>query len=278
MRINPLLAKELRLRMRTWHSFAAISLYLLVLGGFGVLFLYGTFSSAGLMYSDLSYMGRSAFTFLTVLQFALILFMVPGLTATLISSEWERQTFDLLICTQLSPAGIVLGKLASALSMVVLLILASLPLYGFIFMIGGVSPVELFIAAAIFIAVAVVQGSLAILLSALFRKTIVSVVSSYGLAFFLTGGLPIIVALIEAIRQDAAGNIYYLLLLSPPALLEWLHPEVVQQVLASLSRGAYPWASLSFAQVSLFINLLVAALALALTAYRINPLRQRRQG
>jgi len=86
------------------------------------------------------------------------------------------------------------------------------------------------------------------------------------------------VALIEAIRQDAAGNIYYLLLLSPPALLEWLHPEVVQQVLASLSRGAYPWASLSFAQVSLFINGLVAALALALAAYRINPLRQRRQG
>ena len=105
-RINPLLAKELRIRMRTWRTFAMISLYLLGLGGFALIYFSAVFSMVRMGYESLAEMGRGLFAFLAFLQSALVVFTVPALVGNAVSGERERQTFDLLACTQLTPRGL----------------------------------------------------------------------------------------------------------------------------------------------------------------------------
>jgi len=178
LRISPLLAKELRIRMRTWRTFALVSLYLLGLGGFAMMFFSSSFYSVRMGYGSLSEVGRGLFSFLSVLQYILVAFTVPALVGNSISGERERQTFDLLACTQLTPLGIVLGKLTAALSAVVLLIVASLPLYGFVFLMGGVSPGEVAVLFMIFLLSAFFAGCWSLMFSSLFRRTVSSIIAS----------------------------------------------------------------------------------------------------
>lgn len=66
---------------------------------------------------------------MVILQVALILLLTPSLGASLISAERESGGWELLMTTPLSAASILLGKLASVLLTLVLLMLATLPGY-----------------------------------------------------------------------------------------------------------------------------------------------------
>lgn len=280
LRINPLLAKELRIRMRTWRTFALVSLYLLGLGGFALIFFSAQFASVRYGYGSLSEVGRNMFAFLSVLQFILVIFSVPALAGNSVSGERERQTFDLLACTQLTPFGIVAGKLASALSAVVLLILASLPLYGFVFLMGGVSPGELLTLFVILLLTALFSGCWSMMFSALFKRTISAIVAAYALTLFLTGGtliLFILFAQLLFLGQAASMPVYIFLLFSPLSLFEWLYPDVVNSIFSSL-RG-YPFSSGWLAILGLLVNIGIAALCLWIATRAVNPLRAgRRKG
>ena len=56
-----------------------------------------------------------------LLEFLLLLFITPSLTAGAISSERERETIDLMLTTQMKPSEIVSGKLMSNLSFIIVL-------------------------------------------------------------------------------------------------------------------------------------------------------------
>ena len=71
---------------------------------------------------------------LSVLQLALIVFITPGLTAGVISSERERQTLNMLLTTTQSSTSIIIGKLVSSVAYLLLLMIASLPLYSIVFL------------------------------------------------------------------------------------------------------------------------------------------------
>ena len=66
---------------------------------------------------------------MVVLQVALIIVLTPSLGASLISAERESGGWELLRMTPLSAASILLGKLASVLLTLLLLMLATLPGY-----------------------------------------------------------------------------------------------------------------------------------------------------
>lgn len=281
MRINPLLSKELRIEMRTWRTFMMLSVYLLILAGFGTVFFASVSGGLRMGYMDSAQMGRNMFAFMSVLQFVLIVLFVPALTANSISGEKERQTFDLLVSTQLTPTGIVLGKLAASLSTVILLIIASLPLYGFIFLLGGVAPAELITLLLILMITAVFFGSLAIFLSARFRKTTTSLIVSYGFALFILGGTLLLNGLNAALfYRGVAPPMHYLLLFNPLILFEWLYPEQLKEMLTQFSQNTYPYSNLSwlrFWHINLFINGLLAVLSLIWASRLVNPLRAGRK-
>ncbi|MTI95270.1 MAG: ABC transporter permease [Firmicutes bacterium] len=280
--INPLLAKELRLRMRNWRTFLLFTLYLVILGGFGVLNYAAVSNMLRYGTGDLAQVGQTLFVFLAFIQFGLIFFLVPGLTAGALSNERERQTFDLLVCTQLTPFAIVRGKLFSSLSFVFLLIFASLPLYGFVFLLGGVSPTELMILIAIFILTALIYGSFSLLFSSLFKRTITAVIASYAFSLFLVGGTAIIVSLFTLIlfgmgNQNAIFS--WVLLLHPVALFEWLFPEPGVELLREITQQAYPFNIpwLKFWHLSLLVKGTLAGAALYLATRAVNPLRAGRR-
>ncbi|MCR3922690.1 MAG: ABC transporter permease, partial [Firmicutes bacterium] len=280
-RINPLLAKEMRLQMRSWRTFAMVAFYLVVLGGFGTIFFSSMSGGLRMGNMDSAQLGQSMFIFLSLLQFALIVLFVPGLTANAISGEKERQTFDLLVSTQLTSLGIVLGKLTASLSTVFLLIFSSLPLYGFVFLLGGVAPRELAILVIILMLTALLFGSVTLLFSALFRKTTLSFIAAYGLAGFILGGTLMLNALNTALfYRGAALPLHYLLVINPLVLFEWLYPEALVSLFSQLSQNTYPFRTLSwlhFWHLNIIANALIAAVSLGWAARLVNPLRASRK-
>ncbi len=118
-------------------------------------------------------------------EFGLVLFTVPALTAASISGEREKQTLEILLTTKLSPLQIILGKLASSISMVILLALSSLPVLAIVFTIGGVTLRDFGEFMLLIVITAVFIGSIGIFFSTLFKKTTSATVSTYGVLLLL---------------------------------------------------------------------------------------------
>src|SRR5262245_58741640 len=121
--LNPVLVKELRGRMRGPRAFVVLTIYLLILGAVTPLIHAAAGSSSG---TDLNAGQRIGKTlFLTIASVALIEVCVitPALTSGSVAGEKERQTYDLLVASLLTPWQIVWGKLGAALAFAMLLIL-----------------------------------------------------------------------------------------------------------------------------------------------------------
>lgn len=183
---NPVLMKELKLRFRSFKSFSGLMFYLAVLCIFvaGFLLVYTQFSGTGFFRPRDSF---NMFVVLSVLQMGLVMFITPGLTAGAISTEREKQTLNILLTTTQSSSQIIIGKLLSSVAFLVLLLVAGLPLYSMVFLFGGVSPSKLITIFLLYLLTLVTIGSIGILLSTITKKTIVSMIATYGAMIFLAG-------------------------------------------------------------------------------------------
>ena len=99
------------------------------------------------------------------------LILAPASTAGAISLEREKQTLDLLAVTPISSLAIVLGKLLSALSWILLLLLASIPVVALVFTFGGVGPDDVVRAYVVLLVTAFAFGAIGLFVSALVRRT-----------------------------------------------------------------------------------------------------------
>ena len=236
--INPVLNKEFKLRFRSFKSFLGILFYLLALGLIivGFVFIESLSNSHGFFKPDQS---RTIFIMLSFLQLALVLFITPGLTAGVISSERERQTLNIMLTTTQSSASIILSKLISSISYLLLLIIAGLPLYSFVFLFGGISPGQLLITISFYIFTMIAFGTVGVLLSTLIRKTIVSMVTAYGVTLFLAGGTAFLALVFMqfANRYGYTGTpstsplAYFAAMLNPPIiLLRTFEPEISREI------------------------------------------------
>ncbi len=98
----------------------------------------------------------------------------------------------MLRSTTLRPAAIVWGKLASSVSFVVLLLTSSLPLLSLCFLLGGVSPGEVFFAYLLLIGDAFLFGAIGLCWSAYAANTATATVLSYAtlIVFFAVTFIP----------------------------------------------------------------------------------------
>lgn len=179
MNMNPVLQKEAKVRMRGWRAAGIIVLYLAILS---VVTFFVAYDSYNNIYSSTIDPSRSIGTYsaLAIIQFILILFIAPALTSGAISSEREKQTLDLLLCTKLPTVTIILGKLLASISQVILLIAASLPIFAVIFMFGGISIKEVAQLFMFYIVTAIAAGSIGIFFSSYMKRTTASTVLTYG--------------------------------------------------------------------------------------------------
>ncbi|HUN23389.1 MAG TPA: ABC transporter permease subunit [Anaerolineales bacterium] len=189
---NPLLNKELRSRMRGRRWVFILTLYLALIA-MAILSLYLAFSSSSSFYTDeRQWMGKAVFGLVVGLQALLVSFITPALTATAISGERERQTFDLLRTTLLRPRSIIFGKVSSAVAFVLLLLIASFPMQALAFLLGGVAPSEFFISIAMLLVTTLVYASIGIMISTFLKRSLTAIVVSYALILVIFFFVPIL--------------------------------------------------------------------------------------
>lgn len=155
MQVNPITVRELRARWRNWAAFALLFGYATLLAiamgwryGDALTHTYLNIytNSTGDDFARMSFLGHELFHTMTWMQALAWLLIAPAITATAIAGERERGLLEGLQLAPLTPWRIVGGKLLSALSFVVLMILVSLPITAICFLMGGVSPGEFYAA------------------------------------------------------------------------------------------------------------------------------------
>ena len=216
---NPLIVKDGVSRMRSWRAPVIITAYLGLLGAFGFSTFVVTLLTAQGERAISAMVGSQVFSAMAYFQLALICLFTPALAAGAISGERERQTFDVLLVSRVSAAGIVWGKLVASLAYVMLLILTALPLYAAVFLFGGIDFEQFVLSQLLMVLAAIVIGAQSLFFSALFRRTLPSTVMSYAGAFGLTVGTALVGLLltyIDAARRGAFGTDFHLFLFANP--------------------------------------------------------------
>lgn len=195
---NPVARKELRGRMRGRRAFVVLTIYLLLLSCVTSLLYYAYATAAQELYGPDSYLvGKVVFGGVLGVQLFLVIFITPAFTAGTISGEKERQTYDLLRTTLLSARSLVTGKLIAALSYVVLLILAAVPLQSLAFLLGGVTWEEVLVSQLILLVTTLAIGAVNIYFSSRLRTTLAATVLSYAFVSLSTGGLLILLVILS---------------------------------------------------------------------------------
>jgi ABC-type transport system involved in multi-copper enzyme maturation permease subunit len=146
------------------------------------------------------------YSVLSGFQFGLVMLITPALTAGAISGERERQTLNLMLITKMSPFKIAVGKLLSSLSVTLLMIIATMPVFAVVFFYGGVNILDLLGITAYTILSSAAVGSICIFLSSVFKRTVSATVSSYIIVLGLCLGT-LVLSLLAFAALNFALNI-----------------------------------------------------------------------
>jgi ABC-2 type transport system permease protein len=200
--INPIIVKELRSRMRGARAFAVLTGTLLLLAMVSYALYRIVLAATSYSSSPLSpQIGQSLFAGLAFLELMMVCFVTPAVTAGAISGEQEKLTYEMLLATPMRPASILWGKLISALSYVLLLIFAAIPMASMVFVFGGVAPWDMFKALMILVAVAVTLGVVGVFMSTLFSRSGRATVLSYLVVLALLVGPAFIYILVAVLSR-----------------------------------------------------------------------------
>lgn len=205
---NPVLSRELRGRIRGNRALILLVVYLMITGAVTLLVYAAAYSSFSLGANDPEAgRGIGKAIFLTVMTATLVQVCVitPSLTAGAISGEKERQTYDLLITTLLSPIQIALGKLVAAIAFAMLLIAAALPMAGLAFLFGGVSGTELLIGIIGLVVTALCYATVGLFWSTVMRTTLAATVMAQGTVIFILLVIPFLFVVLSLITNSFSG-------------------------------------------------------------------------
>jgi ABC-type transport system involved in multi-copper enzyme maturation permease subunit len=175
-RDNPVLTRELLVNLRSSRSFVLQLIYVTFLSA--VVYFYWPAGEAGARQVD-SGRAQRLFELFFLGQFFMVALVAPTFAAGSITGEKERRTYEMLLASPLQPATILVGKLLSSLSYLVVLILSSLPLMILCFLLGGILLSEIARAYLVLILAAGTFGLLSVACSSFFRRTSSALVVSY---------------------------------------------------------------------------------------------------
>lgn len=292
-KINPVYQKEAKLRVRSGKFAMIVLIYNLILVGIALFGFEMAFNVHWNNYVDYS-RATMIYLILICLETAMVVFMVPAYTAGSIAGEREKQTLDILLTTVMKPGQIIFGKLISSISMVLLLVISSLPVLSIIFTVGGVGLVDLFQFVAIAFIVAIFIGSIGVLASTIFQKTVRATVFSFGVVLLLCVGTIAIVVIAYLLQQMYYWNVMQgkgempdvawsalLLLLNPVVTMaemisnQYGHSKEFQSIISEM--GGLPEGIMrNWFYLSLFVQILCSAGLLLLAERRLDPLRRRK--
>jgi ABC-type transport system involved in multi-copper enzyme maturation permease subunit len=296
LKLNPVYQRELKTGVRSFRTALIILGYNGLLALFGLFAFYVTFEYEHRFGGSVDYASiLRIYAIIAATEFCLVLFSVPALTAGAIAGEREKQTLEILLTTKLSPIQIIMGKLASSISMMILLAFSSLPVLALVFSVGGVTLKDFAEFMLLIIVTAIYIGSIGIFFSALFKKTTSATVATYGTLLILvigTIGAAWVINVIIQMKLDdinIEGTIYQVADIGNWLLLWLINPAVT--CFAMIERQIGTGKELNdflgnFGSVSLYIRnnwflistvlqLGISILLLSFSSRLLNPLRKR---
>lgn len=192
---NPILKKEQKVRTRSPRLMLLVAGYnlgLMVLLILAFFMIYGAKPEVGMArYQDT----LTLYVLMGVFQFALLLLIVPTLTASAITGEKERQTFDILMIANKKPGAIIIGKLSASVNMILLLIVSSLPILAIVFSVGGVSIIDIVMYVVVCLLEAVFVGSIGLFFSSISKTTVRATIASYATVLLLVIGTVLVLGM-----------------------------------------------------------------------------------
>jgi ABC-2 type transport system permease protein len=231
---NPIIVKELRSRMRGSRAFTTLTLVLVVLGLFSYALYHLVISATRYSGMPLSpQIGQVMFFGLAMVELLLISAITPAITASAISGEREKLTYEMLLATPLHPLQILWGKLFSSLSYVLILLFAAIPMASLVFIFGGVTLRDMLKTLAVLIVAAVLFGVIGLFMSALLGRSGRSIAFSYAVVLLILFG-PLLAALFASILNQGEPPRWLLVPCPISALGSAMDPSVNLSNLSSL--------------------------------------------
>ena len=301
MKQNPVYKRESRVNSRSLRLPLILTVFNGILCAVALMNMYSVVSqvkaTATIQYSSFMEM----YEFVATIEFILLTFIVPAVTASSISGERERQTLELMLTTQMTPSQIVSGKLMSALSTLLLLIISSFPAIMMVFVFGGITGTDVVALLLCYTAVALFAGSLGICFSSAFKRSTLSTVLTYGVLVSIVGGTYFVNRVVlglsagrinsyaitygigRAQQQPTSGNFVYLLLMNPAATFYAIISgqagsgsgvDKLCQAFGIVQKG---WVMENWVLISIVLQLAVAGCLLTLAIWFVNPIRRRRK-
>ena len=288
IRLNPIVKKDLQVTVRSmrmsWGLFAyeaALTIAFLL----ALVFIQdaASYSYSDNIYSYLIYL----FPAVAVTQVCIVALYVPIITASSISGEKERQTFDIMLTTCMSPFAIVFGKVISAVFRILFFVIASTPIMALSFVVGGLSWSYLFYYLLAVILFSVFAGSIGIFASSICRKSVSALLLSFVMYFviFALTFVPLIYrAMTYRYGEDYYGESMLLLLWNPVVFFEEFFAQIMagESIFGRLgdSLGKKELGILTYAlargKVWMFTSagciMLLSFLFMALAAWKVNPM------
>ena len=294
IRLNPIVKKDLKVTVRSMRMSWGLFAYEAVLAVAFLLALLiiqseSNYIGSGNIYSSLVYL----FPVVAVAQVCIVALYVPVITASSISGEKERQTFDIMLTTCMSPFSIVFGKVISAVIRILFFVAASMPIMAMSFVVGGLSWSNLLYYLLALLLFSLFAGSVGILASSFCRKSVGAVLLSfvlYFVFFFLTFVPMLVYALVS---RGEYGETLLFLLVNPAVFFEEVFTQMLlgQSVLGrnsglfSRSDVGLLTYTLARGKVWMFVSagciLGLSTLLMGLAAWKVNPLHSgsgRRRG
>lgn len=185
--VSAIWVREVRGRMRGKRAFIFLTFYLTVLAGLLWIGLRSATDGPMTILQSVS-VGRGIYAAIVLIETLVVLILAPAYTATSISQEREKGTFDLLAVTPISSLAIVLGKLVSALSFLAIVVGASIPLASVAFLFGGVGLEDLVRSYLLIVAVGIGAGAVGVACSAIFRRSQAATVGAFIAVALIAGG------------------------------------------------------------------------------------------
>ncbi|MDV6034313.1 MAG: ABC transporter permease subunit [Phycisphaera sp. RhM] len=249
--IGPVFNREATVVPKRPKTYLARGLYLITLFGLlctGYLVLDGSRSLATV--SDSARFGGWMFLLLAPLQLLVLSSLAAVGSAASVAQEKDRRTLLLLLMTRLSGFEVVVGKLAATLLGPLAMLLAALPLFLVLPLLGGVSPGQVFSVFLVTAATVIFAGSIGTVVGLWREKTFQAIALTVLILLMLLG----------------AGEIAIASLNLPEVLVLALSPVRALAAAASPLGSLSPQTSLgvwSFTAATLIASVVVLAVGVA---------------
>lgn len=295
MKLNPVYKRELTVSGR---SIRLALIFMFFNGILAVVALFNMYSvveqvkvTAEIQYSRF----LELYVFVSGVEFIMLMFIMPALTASSISGERERQTLDLMLTTTMAPGSIISGKLCSALTTMLLLVMSGIPVQSLVFVYGGITIADMVLLFICYGAVALLAGGIGIFFSSLIKKSTVATVCTYVTIIILVAGTYAVnvfslrmsqneinsyMSTVNTVtKQATSGGFVYLLLLNPAVTF---YTVINQQAGSGSIRtilegqfGQHPdnFIMAHWTGISLVCQLLIALILIGVAVYTVSAVR-----